>query len=262
MVGLYTFQILTDFYFCTFHEINGLIGGAIYNDCKINLLNGLCFHTINGTYGSSIFSRSSNINQLNHTSILNNYASQFATWDLLGGPSSIFSINVSNSISLTREVSGHYGGGPICNSKYYFVHKTKGPGIFGPFSLNLNNMYHELCTFYNNTAGNLGIIIIWDGKHYLNNSYFFKNIGILSSSGLDEFIGRGTLYFINSNFDSNFSGYYSNTINCNFNLNNIQIFNFKILVPEKCVSYYSQEKKKFYFISILYIQFFFPLFIQ
>ena len=168
--------------FWTFFKINGFNGGAIFFLIKIGILKNLCFHSCNGSCGSSIYQHKIFENQLNYIIILNNYVLTYSTWNLGGGPTNIFSINTSICISFTREVSGHFGNGPFCNSKYYIIHNNIGPGIFGPYSINPGNNLHEFCTFYNNSCDYLGILVIWDGIHHLINSNFIKNIVLITSS--------------------------------------------------------------------------------
>ena len=244
-IYVYKTDSISNLYFNTFINISGSLGGAVYTNCLKSFSNILCFQFCNGTRGSSILQVTSSNNELNQTTIINSFASSFATWDLWYGPSSIFSINVSKSISIQREVSGHFGGGPICKSKYYFVYKTSGPGIFGPYSEYSGEMIHEFCNFFNNSCTNLGIIVVWSGQHTILNSIFLKNIGILSSSGTDIYIGRGTLLYSSCKFDTSLSGYYNNHINCNFNLLQIELIDFPINLPFKCFNIYSNSKINF-----------------
>jgi len=202
---------------CIFQRTSALSGGGLYLEGKIvSTVNNYYYYCSASKYGGSVFQISvvAFSNQFNNSNIIYSYAVDLASWCQMGGNCLANTVNTSYSTCPNREATGHFFNGPVSNGYRLVSYRNTGRGIYAPFCLSSGTYYHEYCSHINNTAGDLGILIIWDGNHVLRCSLFVLNKGPISSSGFGSHIGKGTLLFDSCLFDQNLVGYYTSTSNC------------------------------------------------
>jgi len=204
----------------SFIRISALSGGGLYLEGKIvSTLSNYYSYCSASVNGGSVFQTSlvGFSNHLNNSHISNSYVAEHSNWCLKGGNCLANYVNTSYSTCPNREATGHYYSGPISNGYRLISYRNNGKGIYGPFCLVSGTYYHEYCSHINNTVGDLGVIIIWDGIHVLRCSLFVLNAGVISSSGTGSWNGKGSLLFDSCLFDRNLVGSYTTSSNCVFN---------------------------------------------